>query len=104
MAADKAAVASGADLGDGLRQRPVAGQANLQPPTSQPEDNKKLVKKVLHLYIEEVPLNNTDHISGVLIAPNTRPVGGCHCPADLYSPGYLHSTLQDWYQQYRYLG
>ncbi|KAL6920373.1 hypothetical protein FSST1_004399 [Fusarium sambucinum] len=44
-AADRAAVASGADLGDGLRQRPVAGQVNLQPPTPQPEDNKKLVKK-----------------------------------------------------------
>jgi dolichyl-phosphate-mannose-protein mannosyltransferase len=48
-AADKAAIASGADLGDGLRQRPVAGQSNLQPPTPQPEDNKKLVKKVLFL-------------------------------------------------------
>lgn len=48
-AADKAAIASGADLGDGLRQRPVAGQTALKPPTPQPEDNKKLVKKVLYL-------------------------------------------------------
>ena len=46
MAADKAA-ASGVDVGDGLRLRPVASsQASIQPQASQPEDNKKLAKKV----------------------------------------------------------
>ncbi|KAH7320913.1 Dolichyl-phosphate-mannose-protein mannosyltransferase-domain-containing protein [Stachybotrys elegans] len=46
MSADKAAVASGADVGDGLRKRPVAAS---QPPLAavvpQPEDNKKLKPK-----------------------------------------------------------
>jgi dolichyl-phosphate-mannose-protein mannosyltransferase len=48
MAADKAALASGADLGDGLRKRQVASQAApLSNATqTQPEDNKKLAKKV----------------------------------------------------------
>lgn len=44
MAADKAA-ATGADLGDGLRKR--AGTKDQDAPVAQPEDNKKLAKKVL---------------------------------------------------------
>jgi len=47
MAADRAAVASGADLGDGLRKRPVAAsQASLTPQGGQADDKKKLAKKV----------------------------------------------------------
>ncbi|CAH0032101.1 unnamed protein product [Clonostachys rhizophaga] len=41
MAADKVAVASGADLGEGLRQRPVAAQAPSAPRVVEPEDVKK---------------------------------------------------------------
>jgi dolichyl-phosphate-mannose-protein mannosyltransferase len=46
MAADKAAVASGADLGDGLRKRPVAASQPAPALVVQPEDNKKALKKV----------------------------------------------------------
>lgn len=45
MAANKAAVASGADVGDGLRKRPV-NNGTPAPATPQPEDNKKAAKKV----------------------------------------------------------
>lgn len=48
MAADKAALASGADLGDGLRKRQVASQAVPSANATQPEDKKKLAKKVYH--------------------------------------------------------
>lgn len=44
MASEKAAVASGADRGDGLRQRVPSSQT--APRIAQPEDNKKLQKKV----------------------------------------------------------
>jgi dolichyl-phosphate-mannose-protein mannosyltransferase len=47
MAADKVAVASGADLGEGLRQRPVAAQAPSAPRVVEPEDVKKSQPKVL---------------------------------------------------------
>ncbi|KFA80464.1 hypothetical protein S40288_02089 [Stachybotrys chartarum IBT 40288] len=46
MSADAAAVASGANVGDGLRRRPVApSQGAPGVVQAQPEDNKKLVKK-----------------------------------------------------------
>lgn len=45
MAADKAVLASGADQGEGLRLRQVASQA-APVPIAQPEDKKKLAKKV----------------------------------------------------------
>lgn len=104
MAADKAAVASGADLGDGLRQRPVAGQATSTPPTPQPEDNKKLVKKVPRLAADELHFNDADYYLGAFVPRNSLSMGGCHCPADLHTFGYLHSTIQDWYQQHCHLG
>lgn len=44
MAADKA-TATGADVGDGLRKRPVA--AAPAPGVLQPEDNKKLSRKTV---------------------------------------------------------
>lgn len=44
MAADRAAVASGADVGDGLRKRPV-NNGTPTPVTPQPQDNKKQVAK-----------------------------------------------------------
>lgn len=46
MAAEKAALASGADLGDGLRQRQVASPGAPSLNASQPDDKKKLAKKV----------------------------------------------------------
>jgi dolichyl-phosphate-mannose-protein mannosyltransferase len=46
MAADKAALASGADLGDGLRKRQAASQAVPSFIPAQTEDTKKLAKKV----------------------------------------------------------
>lgn len=46
MAAEKAALASGADLGDGLRKRQVASQAAPASNAAQPDDKKKLAKKV----------------------------------------------------------
>lgn len=65
MAADKAAaVASGADVGDGLRQRPVAAsQATSQPQFAQPEDNKKLAKKVRYLAIHDIGMQCANYIS-----------------------------------------
>lgn len=48
MAADKAAVASGADLGDGLRKRPINNGSTV-PTAIQPEDNKKQVAKKVRL-------------------------------------------------------
>lgn len=44
MAADRAAIASGADVGDGLRKRPV-NNGTPTPATPQPQDNKKQVAK-----------------------------------------------------------
>lgn len=46
MAAERAAATTGADLGDGLRKRPVPSTQAPPTPQSQPEDNKKLLKKV----------------------------------------------------------
>ena len=45
MAAEKAAVASGADFGDGLRKR-HGNNATQQDVVAQPEDKKKSAKKV----------------------------------------------------------
>lgn len=48
MAAEKAA-ATGADLGDGLRKRAVGQNGTTADvPAVQPEDKKKLAKKVWH--------------------------------------------------------
>lgn len=44
MATDKAALASGADLGDGIRRRPVAPQATIPGTPAPVEDRKKLAK------------------------------------------------------------
>src|SRR5690348_3464056 len=43
-------------------------------------------------------------IVGAFLPPNPRPLGGCHCPSDLHHAGYLHTIIQDWYQQHCYLG
>ncbi|KAG5976437.1 hypothetical protein E4U56_001961 [Claviceps arundinis] len=52
MAANKATNASGADLSNGLRQRPVANTKPASPATPQPEDNKKALKKAEKNVIE----------------------------------------------------
>lgn len=46
MAADKATVASGADLTDGLRHRHVPGAQQPAAPSRPEVDSKKLAKKV----------------------------------------------------------
>jgi hypothetical protein len=55
MAADKA-TATGADLGDGLRKR-INVPAAPAPGVLQPQDNKKLAKKVGDLHDEDVALS-----------------------------------------------
>lgn len=56
MAAEKAALASGADLGDGLRKRQVASPGAPSLNASQPDDKKKLAKKVIERHPEPMAL------------------------------------------------
>jgi len=46
MATDKAAIATGAEVGDGLRKRPVGGPQDIGAPSKIEIDDKKPGKKV----------------------------------------------------------
>ncbi|KAL3959803.1 hypothetical protein ACCO45_004920 [Purpureocillium lilacinum] len=57
MAADRAAVASGADLGDGLRKRPVAAsQASLTPRVARPTIRRSSPKSFAETFDEWEPI------------------------------------------------
>lgn len=105
MAADRAAVASGADVADGLRKRPV-NNGTPTPPTSQPEDNKKKAAKKVRLELQNSNCsssahgknrNSDNHNAGRKeLCRHLRTMGAHLCPAHLHCPGLLHSTMEDW--------
>lgn len=108
-AAEKAAAASGADVGDGLRRRNVPGQPIAAESQLEIDDKKKQAKQVrLH-----PPSIATRHVKGcanllmhsVAISPaNARRVGVCYRPGSLYLLGPLYSTLQDRHFRHRDVG